>query len=288
MAQRRFSWLLVETIIQFLVLGFIGFSSYLVNAGGVAACREHHHSHDHHVHTLAAVCGSGNTLFLYLYICLSNGLLVSVLSLYLQLILGRRSCHVMRYEPPNPANLTEPFECANSKGDWSYCTKGSCGGAWKPPRTHHCSICGICRIGFDHHCPWLGNCVTIYDMKAFLLFLFLVPITWVVCVSPFASLILDHATNALLVSQTSLRIRNLWWDRWYSWLAGGPLGRYIVGTALGYRDLKAQHPEEINGSAGLFLQPHLRTALVALVALLFSCFTLVSASKNQHSSPLSG
>lgn len=28
---------------------------------------------------------------------------------------------------------------------------------WKPPGTHHCSTCGVCRIGFDHHCPWVGE-----------------------------------------------------------------------------------------------------------------------------------
>ncbi|KAJ1955975.1 palmitoyltransferase for Vac8p [Linderina pennispora] len=41
----------------------------------------------------------------------------------------------------------------------------------KPDRTHHCSICGICVLKMDHHCPWLNNCVGFHTQKAFLLFI---------------------------------------------------------------------------------------------------------------------
>ena len=47
---------------------------------------------------------------------------------------------------------------------------------WKPPRTHHCRICGMCihRVSIkqmDHHCQWINNCVAIKTHKFFLLFL---------------------------------------------------------------------------------------------------------------------
>ena len=41
----------------------------------------------------------------------------------------------------------------------------------KPLRTHHCSICGLCIIKMDHHCPWINNCIGQNNHRYFLLFL---------------------------------------------------------------------------------------------------------------------
>mmetsp|Transcript_24180 Transcript_24180/g.28348 ORF Transcript_24180/g.28348 Transcript_24180/m.28348 type:complete len:198 (+) Transcript_24180:716-1309(+) len=51
---------------------------------------------------------------------------------------------------------------------WRCCTK--CKGM-RPPRAHHCSICGKCVLRMDHHCPWVGNCVGLHNHKHFLMFL---------------------------------------------------------------------------------------------------------------------
>lgn len=173
-----------------------------------------------------------------------------------------------------------PRECLDKDGTLAKCNRDRCGGRVKPPRTHHCSVCQTCRMEWDHHCPWIGNCLTIRQSKAFLMLLVTTAFGVCVMVTPVIRPIFDGAQAMYAISRANPRCKRLWWDWWGSYVVfGGPGGRWVLGTALGYlvtEDETPSNPRHCRYGTP-FMKPTLSATLTVVAALCLAGFCLVLA-----------
>lgn len=251
----------IESCIQALVIAVIGLGWYTsffeIGVGWLVRHEQRH---------ITAV----------VYMTTMGILFPCLIIVYLQTCSGRPTHSVPNYIAPETQLITEPYECP-SDASLNFCVKDNCKMRWKPPGAHHCSTCGVCRIGFDHHCPWLGNCVTTGRLKVFLFLLVLTSVTVPLASLPILPVLRTHVVTALTVSHADAWATAIWWNRLYSWIfCGGPAGRWIVGTLLGFRMLREHRITEPSWFSGsLVAQPHARLVILVGFAILLWLFAVV-------------
>ncbi|KAH9620875.1 hypothetical protein KSS87_022608 [Heliosperma pusillum] len=153
------------SIMILLVLGVVGVTYYAVVLTNYGP---------------ALVYGGFDTLISFLVLIPFHGLLGMLLWSYFSVVFTDPGSVPPNWRPSideergetDPLNLSE--YSGVQTGDLSHSKVRFCRkcNQLKPPRCHHCSVCGRCILKMDHHCVWVVNCVGALNYKYFLLFLF--------------------------------------------------------------------------------------------------------------------
>ncbi|KAF8032391.1 hypothetical protein BT93_D1339 [Corymbia citriodora subsp. variegata] len=127
----------------------------------------------------ALLDGGVEALIALAVLVLFHGLLVMLLWSYFSVVFTDPGSVPPNWRPSvdEERGESDPLTLPDSSGLQSdpsdqrirYCRKCN---QFKPPRCHHCSVCGRCVLKMDHHCVWVVNCVGALNYKYFLLFLF--------------------------------------------------------------------------------------------------------------------
>ncbi|CAF0784414.1 unnamed protein product [Didymodactylos carnosus] len=80
---------------------------------------------------------------------------------------------------------------------------------FRPPRCSHCSICERCIDSFDHHCPWLNNCVARRNYRYFFQFLCLLCVHMILIFSFCLYYIMFNRNSSLLTTSLSDSLQSI-------------------------------------------------------------------------------
>ncbi|CAD8050225.1 unnamed protein product [Paramecium sonneborni] len=121
-------------------------------------------------------CMIGTILFIYPFYTEGNLIwlqIISICSFILGIILYFLTMFIRPGYIRKNTDQYQLFKLLNDYEPWEVCSECL---IKKPERSRHCEFCKQCIVVYDHHCPWVNNCI---GAKNYFIYFFFITIIWI-------------------------------------------------------------------------------------------------------------